>query len=363
MEEIDIAIIGAGVIGLSCASTLADNKRSIVVIERHQSFGQETSSRNSEVIHSGIYYKNGSLKARLCAEGKMLLYNFSEKYNIPYNRIGKLIVACNEDEVRNLEMLLKNGGENGVEDLMLLSKKEIKEMEPNIYGISAIYSPSTGIIDTHQLMKVLEFLGKEKGVIFAYNCEVIGIKKKENGYKIDVRDSDSSIFSFLAQIVINCAGLLGDKIANMLGFDYKLQYCKGEYFKVESKKSRLVNHLIYPVPENDGLGIHTVQDLQGSLKLGPNAFYVKDISYDVDSSHKIEFYEKAKRFLPFIELEDLSCDMSGIRPKFASDFIIKQELPGFINLIGIESPGFTAGLSIAEYVKNMLFSLSRIMVY
>ncbi|MEW6482918.1 MAG: NAD(P)/FAD-dependent oxidoreductase [bacterium] len=356
MEEIEIAIIGAGVVGLSCASRLADNKRDIVVIEKHSSFGQETSSRNSEVIHSGIYYPNGSLKARLCVEGKSLLYQFCERYNISYNRLGKLIVACNENEVEELESLLKNGEENGVDDLMLLSKDKIREIEPNIKAISGLYSPSTGIIDTHQLMRVLEFLAKEKGTIFAYNCEVIGIEKKEGGYKIEVKDSDGSISSFFIHIVINSAGLTSDKIANMLGFDYKLKYCKGEYFKVRSEKSRLVNHLIYPTPNNDGLGIHTVQDLQGSLKLGPNAFYIKDIKYDVDESHRLEFYEKTKSFLPFIEPDDLSPDMSGIRPKYKPDFIIKHEeaFPGFINLIGIESPGLTASLSIAKYVEGLV---------
>ncbi|HAW49433.1 TPA: NAD(P)/FAD-dependent oxidoreductase [bacterium] len=356
MEEIDIVIIGAGVIGLSCASMLANNKRNIIVIERHPSFGYEGSSRNSEVIHSGIYYKNGSLKARLCIEGKNLIYQFCERYNIPYNRIGKLIVACNDDEAKELERLLKNGQRNGVEDLRLLSKEEIKRMEPNIQAISALYSPSTGIVDTHQLMKCLEFLAKEKGAIFAYNCEVIGILKEENGYRIDVRDSDGSIFSFLANIVINSAGLSSGKIAKMLGFNYDLRYCKGEYFKVAGNKSKLIHHLIYPTPDNDGLGIHTVQDLQGGLKLGPNAFYVEDADYSVNESHRIEFYEKTKRFLPFIELDDLSCDMAGIRPKFADDFIIKEEIgfPKFINLIGIESPGLTACLSIGKYVKSLL---------
>lgn len=356
MEEIDIAIIGGGVIGLSCASILANNKKNIVVIEKHSSFGKETSSRNSEVIHAGIYYKKGSLKAKLCVEGRIMLEQCCKTYNIPYNRIGKLIVATNKEEIETLERLFKNGKENGVGGLKLLSKGEIKRIEPNISAISGLYSPETGILDTHQLMKYFEFSAKENGVIFAYNCEVINIEKGERGYKIEVKDSDGSIFSFLSLIVINCAGLFSVRIAKMLNLEYPIAFCKGEYFKIKGDKSRLVKHLIYPVPKEDSLGIHTVTDLRGNLKLGPNEFYVEDINYDVDEKHKIEFYEGAKRFLPWIELDDLSPDMAGIRPKVYDDFIIKNEdrFPAFINTIGIESPGLTASLSIAKYIKNMI---------
>ena len=369
MERSDIIIIGAGVIGLAIASEIGQKDKDVTVVERHPTFGQESSSRNSEVIHSGLYYPEGSLKARLCVEGKRFLYQLCEEQNIPHKRLGKLIVATNDPEVENLEKLISRGKNNGVEDLNLLTKSEIKKIEPNIQAICAIHSPSTGIVDTHQLMRYLEYSAKEKGVMFAYNCEVIGIEKKEEGYQIDICDVDGKSLTIFSPILINSSGLHSDKTAQMVGIDiekagYKLHYCKGEYFRVKGSKSGFINQLVYPAPGDISLGIHTAIDLQGQLKLGPNAFYVEEINYDVDPSHKLEFYESTKRFLPFIESDDLSPDMAGIRPKLQEpggseeDFIISHEvekgLPGLINLIGIDSPGLTASLTIARYVKRML---------
>lgn len=354
---------------MAIASRIGQKDRDVIIIERHPGFGQETSSRNSEVIHSGLYYPEGSLKARLCLEGKRLLYQFCQEYNIAHKRLGKLIVATNDEEVEDLEELLTRGKNNGVRDLKLLTKKEIETIEPHIQAVSAIHSPSTGIIDTHQLMKHLEFLAKDKGVTFAYNCEVIGIEKKEGGYQIDIRDADGQRLNLSCRVLINSAGLHSDKIARMVGIDikesgYELHCCKGEYFRVEGNKSKFINQLVYSTPKDIGLGIHTVIDLQGQLKLGPNAFYVDRIDYDVEPSHVTEFYKSAKKFLPFIELDDLSPDMAGIRPKLqgpgepVEDFVISHEekrgLPGLINLIGIDSPGLTASLAIARHVDSML---------
>lgn len=369
MEKADIIIVGAGVVGLAIAAEIGKRNKEVVVIEQHPSFGQETSSHNSEVIHSGLYYPEGSLQARLCVEGKRLLYQLCQQQNVAHKRLGKLIVASNATEVEHLKGLARRGKNNGVEDLTLLTAKEIKSIEPHIQAIAAIQSPSTGIIDTHQLMKYLESSAEAQGVIFAYNCKVIAIEKKDAGYRVDIRDVDGETLTLFTHILINCAGLHSHKIAEMVGIDieqagYKLHYSKGEYFRLSGSKAGFTSRLIYPEPEHESLGIHTVIDLQGQLKLGPNAFYVERINYDVDPTHKSEFYQAARKFLPFIEPDDLTPDMAGMRPKLQAaggpwrDFVITDEekkgFPNLINLIGIESPGLTASLAIAKHVVTML---------
>jgi len=369
LEEVKITIIGAGVVGLAIAAEITEEGKEILVIERHKHFGQETSSRNSEVIHSGIYYPKDSLKAKLCVEGNQLLYQLCGREQIPYQRIGKLIVALADEDVKGLEGLLDHGRQNGVDDLRMLSAAEVKQIEPHINVKAAIWSPSTGIIDTHSLMKYLEISAKSKGVDFAYNCEVESIEKKTYGYEVGIRDADGEKFSFLSRIVINSAGLCADKVAASAGIDidtagYRIHYCKGEYFHLSGGKHKLIHHLIYPPPTTISLGIHTVLDLQERVKLGPNAFYVDEINYQVEESHKRHFWESVKSILPFVEEADLTPDMAGIRPKLQAsgdpfrDFVISHEetlgLPGLINLIGIESPGLTACLAIARYVKKMV---------
>lgn len=369
METADIAIIGAGIIGLAIANEIGSKNQEVIVLEKHETFGQESSSRNSEVIHSGIYYPKGFLKTKLCIEGRKLLYEFCNKYNIPHKQIGKLIVATNKAEIGALEKLINQGKENGVEGLKLLTEGETKKLEPNINAVCAIHSPQTGIIDSHHLMKKLESLAKEKGVTFAYGCEVINIEKEKEGYKIDIIDTDGERLSLFSKILINSAGLYSDRIAEMTGINieeeaYKLHYSKGEYFRMKGGKAKLIHHLIYPTPKETNLGIHTDVDLQDQVKLGPNAFYVNEIDYDVEPQHVTEFYESTKRFLPFLELEDLSPDTAGIRPKLqkpgepARDFVIANEkdkgFPNLVNLIGIESPGLTASLAIANYVAGVI---------
>lgn len=365
----NITIVGAGVIGLSIAAELAKNYRDIFIIEKNSSFGQETSSRNSEVIHAGIYYPKNSLKAKTCIEGRRLLYDFCAKNNIAYKKIGKLIVAIDKNELEELEALFKRGLENDVEDLKLLSKEEIKKLEPNIEAEAAIYSPSTGILDTHRFMENLILQFKNLRGQIAYNTELTGIDKVKEGFIVNVEDKREGGFKFFTGIFINCAGLNSDKVARMIDLakeGHRLKYCKGDYFRVHNNKARFINRLVYPVPKvgRAGLGIHATLDLAGGLRLGPDDEYVDKIDYNIDTSKRKVFYESAKKFLPFIELEDLSPDTSGIRPKLQGpgedfrDFIIKEEtengFPGFINLIGIESPGFTSSLSIAKIVKEIV---------
>lgn len=369
MQKTDIIIIGAGVVGLSIATALSRKSRNIIVLEKEKAFGQGPSSRNSEIIHSGIYYKKNSLKAKLCVEGKELLYEFCQQQEIPHKRLGKLIVATDNDEAGELEKLFERGRDNGVEDLQLLDKTELKKIEPQVKAVSAISAPSTGIVDTHQFMKKLHYISESRGVVFAYNCEVIDITEKKECYEVFIRDADGENINLFTKTLINSAGLYSDEMAEMAGIDIKkhnceLHYSKGEYFRLNQSKARLIKHLIYPTPDSTSLGIHTVADLQGQMKLGPNAFYVDEIDYDVDVNHKEEFYMSAKRYLPFLECGDLTPDMAGIRAKLQApgeperDFIISDEkekgFPGLIDLIGIESPGLTASLAIAKYVGSML---------
>jgi L-2-hydroxyglutarate oxidase LhgO len=371
LTEIDVAIIGAGVVGLATARELAQGEKEVFVFEKNRTFGLETSSRNSEVIHSGLYYPQDSLKTRLCVEGKSLLYELCNRHGIAYKKLGKIIVASSEDEITQLEKLYEQGRKNGVEDLMLLSRTELKKLEPNVKARAGLLSPSSGILDSHALLKLLYSQAREKGAEFVFDTEVVGIERTEAKYKVQIRDRDG-ISAFIARVVVNCAGLNSDKIAQLAGIDitkagYELHYCKGEYFSLSSKYRNVVNRLIYPTPEQAGHGIHVTVGLDGRMRLGPNARYVKEVDYRVDETQKEAFYNSAKRFLPHIELEDLDPEFAGIRPKLQSpgeafrDFVIAHEVkagfPGLINLIGIESPGFTASPAIARYVGRIVNEL------
>ena len=274
-----------------------------------------------------------------------------------------------EDEIRWLDILYEQGRRNGVEDLTLLSRTELKKLEPNVEARAGILSPSSGILDSHTLLKLLYSQAREKGAQFVFDTEVVGIERMGDKYRVDIRDREG-ISAVISRVVINAAGLKSDEIAQLAGIDivkagYKLHYCKGEYFSLDSKYRNFVNRLIYPAPEQAGHGIHWKQGLDGRVLLGPSAYYVEAIDYSVDETNKEYFYISAKRFLPFIELEDLAPESAGIRPKLQGpgegfrDFIITHEgkkgFPGLINLIGIESPGLTAAPAIARYVGRMVY--------
>lgn len=370
----DITIIGAGVVGLAIAAEVAGENRDVYVLEKNDTFGQETSSRNSEIIHAGIYYPKGTLKARLCVEGNHLLYKLCEKYGIPCARTGKLILAAGEKELAEIHHLLEQGKRNDAEGLRLLSRKQLKGMEPNVEGTTALFSPSTGIIDSHALMRYFIAMATRSGAKFAYRTDVTGIEKRADGYRVSIEDSEGTS-SLDTAILINSAGLQSDRIAALAGIDidragYRLHYCKGEYFSAGNGKNRLVKRLIFPVPPPGvtGVGIHVTFDLNGRMRLGPSIEYVDSIEYAVDPGHKPLFYDSVKSFLPFIEYDDLEPEMAGIRPKLQApgepirDFVIREEsdkdLPGFINLIGIESPGLTASPAIAEYVGKMVRNIT-----
>jgi L-2-hydroxyglutarate oxidase LhgO len=371
LAEIDVAIIGAGVIGLATAREITQGEKEVFVFEKDRTFGLETSSRNSEVIHAGIYCPDDSLKARLCVEGKNLLYKLCDKHNIAYKKCGKIIVAASKNETTQLEKLYEQGRKNGVDDLMLLSRTELKKLEPNVEARAGLLSPSTGILDSHTLLKFLYSQAKERGTEFVFGTEVVGIEKAGTKYKVQIKDRDG-ISALVAHVVVNCAGLNSDRIAQLAGIDiakagYRLHYCKGEYFSLSSKYRNVVNRLIYPTPEQAGHGIHVTLGLDGRVRLGPNAYYVAEVDYKVNETQKEAFYNSAKRFLPSVEFEDLEPEFAGIRPKLQKpgeafrDFVITHEeqsgFPGLINLIGIESPGLTASLAIAKYVSRMVDEL------
>ena len=370
----DITIIGAGVVGLAIAAQVAGQHKAVYVLEKNERFGQEISSRHSGVIHSGIYYPYGSLKAKLCVEGNRLLYELCSKHGIGHKKLGKLIIAASDEETRQLQELQERGHRNGAEGLKILSRRELKKLEPNVEGVAALFSPSTGIIDAHALMEYFAARAKEGGAEIACRKKVVGIEKLSDGYKVTVEESDKDKFSFATRILINCAGLQCDRVAELAGIDiakagYRLHYSKGEYFSVGGGKNKLVKRLIYPVPETrfTGLGVHVTLDLEGRMRLGPNAEYVDSIDYAVDTRHKDEFYNSAKRMMPFIEYQDLEPEMAGIRPKLqgpgedVKDFVIRDEtdkgLSKFINLIGIESPGLTSSPAIARYVADVVKNL------
>ncbi len=366
--EINIAIIGAGVVGLAIATELSRQQEGILIIEKNRTFGLETSSRNSEVIHSGIYYPEDSLKARLCVEGNRLLYEFCQEYNIGHRRLGKIVVATTQDEVGKLKELHRQGLNNGVGDLRLLSRKEVKELEPNVEATTGMLSPSTGIVDAHSLMRIMYGLAREQGADFVFDTVVTGIEKTGDKYLVEIQDREGTS-SLVTSILINSAGLNSDTIARLAGIDinqvgYRLHYCKGEYFNLNSPDGAPVSHLVYPLPEQAGKGIHITLNLDGAVRLGPSAYYVDEPDYKVDETQRETFYQSVKKFLPRLRLGDLEPDFAGIRPKLQGpeetfrDFVITHEeargLPGLINLIGIESPGLTAAPAIARYVAKMV---------
>ena len=367
----DITIIGAGVVGLAIASQVARKGREVYILEKNEGFGQEQSSRNSEVIHAGIYYEKDSLKAKMCLEGNGLLYEICEKNGIAYKKCGKVIVATDYVEAEELEKLYRRGKDNGV-PLKMLSRKEMGLLEPNIKGIAAFFSPTTGIVDSYALMRYFLKKARDNGMQIAYKTEVVGIEKILNGYKVKVKDASGG-FSFMTGVVINCAGLYGDKVAEMAGVNideanYKLYWCKGEYYSVSGGRNKLINRLIYPVPMGVSLGVHVCLDVNWRLRLGPLFYYVDDISYKVDDTRKKAFLESSMmKALPFMEPSDLEPETSGIMANLQGegdgfrDFVIRHEydrgLPGFINLVGIESPGLTSAPAIARYVSRLVNEL------
>lgn len=369
--DFDVVVIGGGVVGLSIAY-FSSKKFNVLLIERHPSYGWEASSRNSEVIHSGIYYPPNSLKAKLCVEGNKSLYDWCEKNRIPYKKTGKIIVASESEEIYYLEKLFKNAYANGVEQVELLDKQDIKKLEKNVLALAGLWVKSTGIFDSHKFMDSLYCLANANGCCFAFRHSVVGIEKAGERYKLSVVSENGENFSVETKFVVNSAGLESDTVSSFVGLDvdklnYRLVWAKGHYFRIKPSKSGLVSRLIYPVPPKNSsfLGIHLTIELDGGLKLGPDLVYLdkRDQDYSVPEILKEKFLSAVSKYITGIELDDLMPDQAGIRPKLKTfekypDFIIKEErengYPGFVNLVGIESPGLTCCLPIGNLVYNLL---------
>ncbi len=366
MAHFDIVIIGAGVVGLAAAEALSGEGRRVLLLEKNDSFGRETSSRNSEVIHAGIYYPEGFLKAAFCREGNRLLYETCQKRDVPHRRTGKLIVAVNDEEGGELEAIRARAERNGVDDLRFLARQEIRKLEPAVKAVAALLSPSTGIIDSHRLMRSFYLGAEAAGTMAAFRSEVTAIRFDGRRYEVEINGGE---YRLQTPVVINSAGLQSDRIAALAGIDidgkgYRLKFCKGDYFS--ASPSPKLEHLVYPVPakNREGLGIHATLDLQGRVRFGPDTEYVDGPDYAVKEEKKAVFYEAVRTYLPDLRPEQLGPDTSGIRPKLQGpgesyrDFVICDEkdagFPGFINLIGIESPGLTSCIPIAQYVRTLI---------
>ena len=369
MADAAVTIVGGGVVGLAVAAELAAKHAPLYVLERYPNYGQETSSRNSEVIHAGIYYAENSLKARLCVEGKHLLYALCDKHGIPARRITKIISARDSSELPALEAIYARGTANGAE-LNMLTASEAKKLEPEILTVGGIYSPTTGIISAHGLMDYFFHAARHAGAEVQMRCNVVGIEKRESDYLITIEESGQRS-SFSSERVVNAAGLEADTVASLAGIDvekagYRLHYCKGSYFSLPSSYNSSITRLVYPVPNKDSLGVHALLDLGGRLRFGPDVEYLegRTLDYTVPEGKRKTFGESVRRILPVVKDEDLTPDMSGVRPKLQGpgdppkDFVIEEEsdrgLPGFVNLIGVESPGLTASPAIARYVAQLL---------
>ncbi|MEE8424749.1 MAG: NAD(P)/FAD-dependent oxidoreductase [Elusimicrobiota bacterium] len=362
MERVDIAVVGAGVIGLAVAARCAKG-RSLVVLESHDRCGVETSSRNSEVIHAGVYYPPKSLKSRLCREGRRKLYALKDK-GVFIKKMGKLIVAVNDEETKRLEIIKKNAEASGAEGLSIVDAAGVRRRIPEIRAEAALWVSESGIMDSEDLMRSFHSQANDDGAIFLFKSPLKRAERRGGCYELTFGPNDEKLE---ARHVINAGGLHADKIAAMAGIDvdeagYRLHWCRGRYFR--SKRDIRLPHLVYPVPQKHGLGIHLTPDREGRVRLGPDTEFIDRIDYDVDPGLAAGFHESVVRFWPELKAEDLTPDTCGIRPKLSGpndgfrDFVIQEEsargLPGWVNLLGIESPGLTASPAIAEHVAAMV---------
>jgi L-2-hydroxyglutarate oxidase LhgO len=364
-EPADVVVIGAGLLGLAIGRALAQAGREVVLLEAEKAMGTITSSRNSEVIHAGIYYPPGSLKALFCVAGKQMLYDYCQSRGVAHARIGKLLVATEEAEIVKLERLHQRAGENGVDDLRWLSEAEAKAMEPALRCVGAILSPSTGIIDSHGLMLAYRGDLEDSGGMIAFGARVAGGEATPDGILLHVEQEEP--MDLLCRTVVNCAGLGAQPVAaSIKGVPSAsvppLHFAKGNYFGLNGRAP--FSHLIYPMPGGGGLGAHLTLDLAGRARFGPDVEWVNRIDYAVDPKRADSFYASIHRYWPGLPDGALVPDYSGVRPKLYdnpngdADFVIQGEeahgVPGLVNLYGIESPGLTSSLAIADYVRRVI---------
>ncbi|MGK0463290.1 MAG: L-2-hydroxyglutarate oxidase LhgO [Candidatus Azotimanducaceae bacterium] len=369
MDRVQNIVIGGGVVGLAIAAELAANGREVLVLERGSEIGQGISSRNSEVIHAGIYYAEGSLKGRLCMAGKQRLYEYCHERSIPHRRLGKLIVASSHGETDILEDIVDRARRNGVNDLEPLSQLQIKQLEPAVSGVAGLLSPSTGIVSAHDLMNSLAGDITNLGGQIANHCDVKRVLRGVDGFEV-ICDIEGENYQLGCDQLINAAGLSAQSVARACEFlppsaqVPALHLCRGTYFSYSAKSP--FQHLIYPVPEQNsvGLGIHATLDIGYQLKFGPDTEYLSAEDYRLPDQVPASYIAAIQRYFPALDVSKLSPSYVGIRPKLsaageaAADFLIEGQdqhgIDGYIQLFGIESPGLTASLAIGEYVRNQL---------
>lgn len=370
----DVVVVGAGVVGLAIAAALVRRGRSVIVLERETGIARGISSRNSEVVHAGLYYPAESLKAQTCVEGRRRLYAWCEQRRVAARRLGKLIVATQDSEASILEDLLARGLANGVEGLALIDAAEVSSLEPEIRAVAALHSPETGIVDGHGLCLSLLAEAESHAAVLALARSVEALEPRAYGWRVVVRGADGSREGIDAGWVVDAAGLDADRIASLAGLPvdalgWRQHPCKGDYFALAPGPRKLPARLIYPVPQQAGLGIHATLDLAGQVRFGPDAEYLQDPDalaservYAVDPAKAPVFREAVARYWPAMREAELTPAYSGIRPKLAApgegfrDFVVEETsdrgVPGFVACLGIESPGLTASLAIAERVAS-----------
>jgi len=363
MDRVDVAVIGAGLVGLATARALALAGREVVILEAEDAIGTHTSSRNSEVIHAGIYYPQGSLKARACVAGRERLYAYCAERGVPHRRCGKLIVATDAAQEEDLEGIRRKAHANGVTDVAPVSLAQVHAWEPELRAVAALHSPSTGIIDSHALM--LAYLGdaENAGAMLALKSPLERAQVRPDGIALWVAGADP----VLAGTVVNCAGLRAPSLARRVeGYPAELAprelYAKGNYYTLERRAP--FSRLVYPVPEPGGLGVHVTLDLGGRARFGPDVEWVDAIDYRVDPARAERFYAAIRRYWPGLPDGALAPGYAGVRPKIsargepAADFVVQgpgeHGVPGLVHLFGIESPGLTASLALADDVATLL---------
>jgi L-2-hydroxyglutarate oxidase LhgO len=363
----EVAVIGAGVIGLAVAAALTARGRSVLILEQATGFARGITSRNSEVVHAGIYYPEESLKARLCVQGRERLYAWCREHRVDARRLGKLIVATRPEEEATLEALLVRGQANGVPGLEWIDGAHVTRLEPAVSARCALHSPETGIVDAHEFSSSLLAAAEVKGAVLALEHGLEALRPRSFGWQLDVRVPTGARETIDVGLVIDAAGLDADRVAAMAGLDidrlgWRQHPCKGDYFALAPGHSVELERLIYPVPQQAGLGIHATLDLGGRIRFGPDAVYVDRVDFAVDPVKADSFREAAMRYLPGLASAELVPDQSGIRPKLAGpgeafrDFVVEETssegAPGFVACVGIESPGLTAALAIADRVAD-----------